>query len=109
MHLTAKQIELINVIGKRNEDGGAIDLDQLLERLSYRTSKQSIQFSIRALIKHGLIEKSASEKRRGRTRTLLSLTELGEQMVGVRRPVSFVVPLGEEDVLEELSEVLEDI
>ena len=59
MHLTTKQIELLTTIGRRNPDGAAVDLDQLIERLSYQPSKQSIQFSIRALIAHGLMQKAS--------------------------------------------------
>lgn len=106
MHLTLKQIELLNTIGRRNPDGGAIDLDQLIERLSYKPTKQSIQFSIRALIAHGLIQKDAPEKRRGRTRTLISLTEQGQIMIG-KPKVSLVETLSDE-LLDELSEVFED-
>lgn len=106
MHLTIKQLELLSTIGRRNPDGGATDLDQLLERLSYRPSKQSIQFSIRALIAHGLIQKDPPEKRRGRTRTLISLTETGQMMVG-KSKVSVVEPLSD-DLLDELFEVFGD-
>ena len=106
MHLTLKQIELLNTIGRRNPDGGAIDLDQLIERLAYKPTKQSVQFSIRALIAHGLIQKDAPEKRRGRTRTLISLTDQGLVMVGKPKP-SFVESLSD-DLLDELSEVFED-
>lgn len=106
MHLTIKQIELLTTIGKRNPDGGATDLDQLLERLSYKPTKQSIQFSIRALIAHGLIQKDAPEKRRGRTRTLISLTREGQMMIGKSpNPMIEAIP---DDLLEELSEVFED-
>lgn len=106
MHLTTKQIELLTTIGRRNPDGAAVDLDQLIERLSYQPSKQSIQFSIRALIAHGLIQKDAPEKRRGRTRTLISLTEAGQIMIG-KPKASFVETLSDE-LLDELSEVFED-
>jgi DNA-binding MarR family transcriptional regulator len=106
MHLTTKQIELLTTIGRRNPDGAAVDLDQLIERLSYQPSKQSIQFSIRALIAHGLIQKDAPEKRRGRTRTLISLTEAGQIMIG-KPKASFVETIPDE-LLDELSEVFED-
>jgi len=106
MHLTTKQIELLTTIGRRNPDGAAVDLDQLIERLSYQPSKQSIQFSIRALIAHGLIQKDAPEKRRGRTRTLISLTEAGQIMIG-KPKTSFVETIPDE-LLDELSEVFED-
>lgn len=106
MHLTLKQIELLNTIGRRNTDGGAVDLDQLIERLTYKPTKQSVQFSIRALIAHGLIQKDAPEKRRGRTRTLISLTEQGRVMIG-KPKVSLVETISDE-LLDELSEVFED-
>lgn len=106
MHLTLKQIELLNTIGRRNPDGGAVDLDQLIERLTYKPTKQSVQFSIRALIAHGLIQKDAPEKRRGRTRTLISLTAQGLIMIG-KPKASFVESLPD-DLLDELSEVFED-
>ena len=108
MHLTQKQLELIRVIGMRNPDGGATDLDQILERLSYKPTKQSLQFSIRALIAHNLIQKDASEKRRGRTRTLLSLTSAGEIMNGSKKKESFVTDVEDDELLDSLSEVFED-
>jgi DNA-binding MarR family transcriptional regulator len=106
MHLTTKQLELLAVIGARNPDGGATDLDQILERLTYKPTKQSLQFSIRALIAHGLIQKDAPEKRRGRTRTLISLTPQGQMMSG-RRDTPMVVSEADDDLLEGLEEILE--
>ncbi len=106
MHLTSKQIDLLTTIGRRNPDGGALDLDQLIERLPYKPSKQSVQFSIRALIAHGLIQKDTPEKRRGRTRTLISLTEAGQMMVGKPAKVSIVETVAD-DLLEELSDVFQ--
>ena len=108
MHLTQKQLELLRVIGARNPDGEAADLDQILERLSYKPTKQSLQFSIRALIAHDLIQKDASEKRRGRTRTVISLTKAGEIMNGVKREQSFVTEVDDEELMDSLSEVFED-
>ena len=108
MHLTQKQIELLRVIGTRNEDGSAVDLDQILELLSYQTTKQSLQFSIRALIAPDLIKKDAPEKRRGRTRTLISLPPAGVVMNGgAKKPTSFVADVEEDAMMEELSEFLE--
>lgn len=106
MHLTTKQIELLAVIGKRNPDGAATDLDQILERLTYKPTKQSLQFSIRALITHGLIQKDAPEKRRGRTRTLISLTAQGRAMTG-KRDTPMVISEDEAELLEGLEEFLE--
>lgn len=90
MSLTVKQVELLTVIAKGNGPDpnkvGAMlpaDLDEILERIRYETTKQSLQFSIRALIKHGFIEKLGLAKRRGRMRVLIGATELGRQMVGM--------------------------
>ena len=105
MHLTQKQLELIRVIGERNPDGSALDLDEILERLSYKPTKQSLQFSIRALIAHSLIQKDAPEKRRGRTRTVISLTKAGQIMNGTKKPDSFVTEVLDDELLDELSEV----
>ncbi len=85
MHLTTKQIELLRVISAGNEDGSATDLDEILGRVRYETTKQSLQFSIRALIAHGLIEKKGVEKRRGRQRQVIAVTELGRTYAGGKR------------------------
>jgi predicted transcriptional regulator len=77
MHLTAKQGELLRVIAAGNGENDPADLDEILERVRYETTKQSLQFSIRAMIKHGLIAKRGVEKRRGRMRQVLFATELG--------------------------------
>lgn len=85
MQLTVKQIALMRAIGKKNEDGSARDLDQILESLSYTTTKASLHFSLRALINHGLIEKLGTEPRRGRGRQCIGVTEKGKpyaEMVG---------------------------
>lgn len=99
MHLTTKQLELMRVICGADD----IDLDEILERLGYETSKASLQFSIRALVGHGLIKKRGVEKRRGRQRQVIEPTEKG---ITLCRPVSlptsksFVVSV-EDDELEE--------
>lgn len=78
MRLTDKQLEVLRVIAERNPDGSLADLDQVIERASYKPTKQAIQFSIRALVGHKLIVKEGSEHRRGRIRVLLSTTPLGD-------------------------------
>lgn len=72
--LSAKAWEIIQVVMRGNSDGSWVDLDQLIERLSYKPSKQSIQFSIRCLVKRGLIEKKDTEYRRGMSRRILAPT-----------------------------------
>ena len=81
MHLTTKQLHILSTVIKGNPDGSFIDLDQLLERLPYETTKQSIQFSIRALIAKKLLMKHPREKRRGRSRVILSATDLGYRIM----------------------------
>lgn len=107
MHLTTKQIELLRVIAAANPDGCACDLDQVIERINYETTKASIQFSIRALIKHGLIEKTGAEKRRGRKRVLISVTKEGASYVLVpagKSPGPAFVASEEDDLLDEIFE-----
>lgn len=85
MNLTDKQIEIMKVVSAAMPV--AADLDQILERLSYRTSKASLQFSLRALEKHDLISRAESENRRGRVRRLIVPTATGAAVVnGTGRP-----------------------
>lgn len=81
MRVTKKQIALITTIGAANDDGGFLDIDQILEKLSYVTTKQSLQFSLRALIKNGYVEKRGLETRRGQGRIVISLTKEGYRMM----------------------------
>lgn len=71
---TAKQVDVLENILKGDGSGGFIDTDQLLERLSYETTKKSLQFSIRFLVNRGLVEKKGREIRRGRLRAVYTLT-----------------------------------
>lgn len=68
--LTDKQISIINVIKKGNTDGTWADIDQILDRIEYTTTKESLQFSLRFLVNRGLIKKSHKEIRRGRLRII---------------------------------------
>lgn len=85
MELTTKQMQILSVAIKGNEDGSFVDLDELLERLPYETTKQSLQFSIRALIAKKLLMKHPCETRRGRHRVILSATDLGYRLLNPRR------------------------
>lgn len=76
MRLTSKQMLILNVILRGNEDGSFVDMDQLVEGLPYETTKQSLQYSIRHLANRGLAEKRGREKRRGRSRLILAPTAL---------------------------------
>jgi repressor of nif and glnA expression len=84
MNLTSKQRSIMKVIIAANPDETGVDIDQLLERLDYTTTKASIQFSLRALIGHGLIRKNETrELRRDRLHTILVPTTFGKQVYGV--------------------------
>lgn len=104
MHLTTKQIELLSVIHAGNADGTVCDLDQVIEGINYETTKASIQFSIRALIKHGLIEKAGKEKRRGRQRVLIQTTATGAPYVAVSKPTGPAYVISEEAETVEIFE-----
>ena len=79
MTLTDKQKDIIKTLNLGYERGHLLDLDELLEVLPYKTTKQSIQFSLRALIKKGLVEKGHTRQRSDNRyhRRTLGLTTLG--------------------------------
>ena len=79
MTLTDKQKDIIKTLNLGYERGHLLDLDELLEVLPYKTTKQSIQVSIRALIKKGLVEKGHTRQRSDNRyhRRTLGLTTLG--------------------------------
>lgn len=80
--LTPKQLEVLMVIAKKNPDGSDVDLDELLERIPYETTKASMQFTIRAMVEGGCITKTGRAARRGRKRTTLQATAEGAAAVG---------------------------
>lgn len=75
--LSQKQAEILTLVIKGNPDGTFLDLDQLLDRLSYKPTKQALQFSIRYLIDRGLVEKKPTEFRRNAQRRLIAGTSEG--------------------------------
>lgn len=77
MRVTKKQTLLITAIGKINADESFLDINQVLDSLAYETTKQSLQFSLRALIRNGFVEKRERECRRGQSRVVFSLTKEG--------------------------------
>lgn len=85
MRMTTKQIKLIQCLIQANPDGTPLDMDQLIDNLEkdhhWETSKPSLQFSLRALIKEGVVEKIGMQKRRGRRRVLIQATDLGRRMM----------------------------
>lgn len=78
--LTNKQYQILSAVitGTTDSEGNPcpLDIDQLLEILTYRTTKASIQFSLRALESRRLIVREY-EKRRDRRHALIIPTKLG--------------------------------
>jgi hypothetical protein len=86
--LTGYQLEVLTLAAAGNPVGtGPIDFDQLLDRLSWTPSKQSAQFTIRACISKGVLEKTDRVMRRGRLRVCYQLTEKGRLALDPRGPV----------------------
>ena len=93
MGLTTKQRSLMEVIVAGNDDGTNVDIDQILERLPYETTKESLQFSLRALVNKGCIQKMPSEIRRTRRRIIYAATAFGNSFFMASHKE---VPVGEE-------------
>lgn len=90
--LTAYQIEILQLVLAGGEGGAPLDFDQLLERLSWKPSKEAAQFSIRAVVAKGLLAKGELELRRGRRRVLYALTEEGHLALDPRSTPPAAVP-----------------
>lgn len=78
--LTPHMRDILKIVVKGNADGSFTDLDQILDRIVMNRTKQSIQFTIRTLVKKGLIAKSGRQTRRGRSRVIIVATEMGYEM-----------------------------
>lgn len=76
--------DILKVVVRGNLDGTFVDLDQLLERLAHTRTKQSIQFTIRTMIKKGLIAKKGRETRRGRSRVILAASQMGYEQANAQ-------------------------
>lgn len=91
MYLRDKQFEVLSVIAEGNSDGSITDLDEIIDRCRYKPTKEAIQFSLRSLIAHGLVEKVGREKRRGRVRALIAATHMGKHFAAANKPISAIV------------------
>lgn len=82
--ITAKQYQLLSAIieGTVNDEGerSYLDMDQLLVCLSYRTTKASIQFSLRVLERRRMIIRDY-EKRRDRRRAIFLPTKIALKVI----------------------------
>lgn len=92
-YLTKKQYQILTVLcdGNGYDDAGIFtpaDLDQLLDRVAYRTGKDSMQFSLRVLVNAGYVIKNY-EKRRGARRVTFTPTKLCRKVMQRQDP-SFI-------------------
>lgn len=71
--LLEKQYSALCVIAENSP----ISLDDVLLRLPYETTKQSFQFTLRALIQRGLVEKLPRQNIGGKSRRMLQITPIG--------------------------------
>lgn len=81
--LTKRQFELLGHVKTGGADG-LLDFDQLLDLLSWIPSKESAQFTIRALVGKGLLVKAELQLRRGRKRVCYDLTLEGKAVFDPR-------------------------
>jgi hypothetical protein len=79
--LTEKQKQITNLVITGNPDGSFCDLDEIRERLSYTPSKEALQFSIRYLVRKGVIEKRPLESRRGQKRRVIAPSPLAYRLL----------------------------
>lgn len=86
MRLSPYALMVMHCLRVKNPDGTLLDLDQLLSELATRfgrvITKANLQICMRPLLQEGLIDRIGFECRRGRRRRLLSLTDLGELVLG---------------------------
>lgn len=86
--ITKHQFEAVFTLRQIEQATGQLpDLDQLLSKLSWNPSKESIQFTVRALVGKGFIEKFGIQTRRGRNRVCFRVTEPGKLVLDPRGPV----------------------
>jgi DNA-binding PadR family transcriptional regulator len=84
--VTPYQFEILTTLGRLEALGERLaDFDQLLETLSWTPSKESAQFTIRAMVGKKFIEKAPLESRRGRNRVCYRLLEAGKAVLDPRR------------------------
>jgi len=92
MTLSVKQTMLMKVIADGGIEPGEeyIDLDQVIDELErrygWKTSKASLQFSVRSMMKRGMLEKMPQERRRGRSRIIFRATDLAKHFVSIQEP-----------------------
>ena len=88
-NLTAYQLEVLQAALAGNPAGpGPVDFDQLLAKLTWKPKKEAAQFTIRACITKGLLEKTELQLRRGRLRVCYRVTVEGRHFLDPRPVMS---------------------
>ena len=77
MILGRKSKELLTVITKMNEDGSTLDTDEILQSISWKTTKPALLDILRGLISKGFVERCELEFRRDAHRRCYKTTDLG--------------------------------
>jgi hypothetical protein len=86
--VTKYQFEVLSRLREIEVETGRLsDFDQLLTRLSWTPTKESAQFTIRAVVGKGFIEKAPVETRRGRNRVCYRITVRGGLVLDPRGAV----------------------
>lgn len=72
-----------------SSDEDVLSIDEIIQKLSYKPTKQAVQFSLRALRKRGYLEKRDSlVLREGKQRVIWHLTDSARKLFCKSRPVS---------------------
>jgi hypothetical protein len=115
--VTAYQMEILTAVQRCAGEGFDMDLDQLVDTLSWQPTKQSLQFSIRALIAKRMLTKTGFQVRRGRKRVCFRLDSEGLAVLDPRGVAPAAAPTGpgslvpgvSTDLVLELDEALENL
>lgn len=99
-----KQIMACVIFGESpNEKTEVLDewlsMNELVEYVPYETTRDSMQFSTRALIKKGLIKKGQRVLKNGRWHTPLIPTDLAIELIPVIKPYRVSYKLEGEDII----------
>ena len=82
--ITKNQLELLHFVIDCEAGGAMADLDQIIDKMSWEPTKESIQFTIRAMVGKSFIEKSGLQSRRGRNRVCFKVSIKGKQVLDPR-------------------------
>lgn len=108
--ITPYQLEILScLLDIEKATGRLTDLDQLLEKLTWMPSKESLQFTIRAMIQKEFILKMPHETRRNRNRVCFSVLKAGRAIFDPREPLPAIDSFAESLIpgVLDLSETVE--